>query len=154
MRRAALLGGLVVLLVGCTTRQHAKYPVHKLQGEYTVAALRFYDEVDELTGEVTTYGCNLANDWATALRARGYDAYVADLGTEAVVAVGSYPNREAARRQAEELAEVLQGMGGQQVTVRRRPPRRGPGTSTRVRGVQPVPEELERLQRLAKQFGY
>ena len=152
MRRAALLIGLVVLVAGCTSREHAKYPIDKLQGRYTVAALRFYDIVDENTGEVT-YGCNLANDWAQALRAQGHDAYVADLGTEAVVAVGSYPNREAAWRAAREIATVIQGMGGTQFRVQSTGVTRST-RGTRTTGLRPGPEELDRLKKVAKQFGY
>ena len=154
MRRMVLLSGLLVLLVGCTTREHARYPVEKLEGQYTVAALRFYDDVDEQTGEMT-YACNLANDWAKVLRAQGHDAYVADLGTEAVVAVGSHPNRESARRHAQELAKVIQGMGGGQVTVRSTGVMGRRARQARTTGVlQPGPEELERLKRLSKELGY
>jgi len=152
MKRAMLLSGLLVLLVGCTSRQHAFYPIDQLQSQdtYTVAAMRFYDIVDEDTGEITQYGCNVANGWAKALRSKGHDAHVADLGTDAIVAVGSYPNREAAERAAEGIEGVLRAMGGSQAGVRST----GAPGGQKVSGFRPGPYQLERLRRMAKELAY
>jgi hypothetical protein len=143
-----LLGGLSVLvLVGCTGAPQAKYPVDGLQGNYTVAAYHFWDVV-ERDGSVSTYAVAEANKVAAKLRQSGQTAYVADLGPEAVVAMGSYPSLETARSAAAGLGTVLQKtMGLPQMRVTWVGPGAGSAQPTNAQLVmQPVAVDLKVLK--------
>jgi len=147
-RRAALVTAcLLMLLVGCASRPQAKYPIDLAPGEYTVVALEFVDDV-ERDGTVSKYAVELANEWVEVLRAQGHQAYVADLGNAAKVALGSYPSRQSAERGVENAAKILQSVGSTRVTVRgaRR------STGRRILGTQPHPEEVNYLQRQSRKL--
>jgi hypothetical protein len=143
MRRALLLGLSYLFLAGCAGGPQAKYPIDNLQGNYTVAVYHYLDEVRQ-DGSVTTYAVGLANTTAGQLRRSGQEAYVADLGGEAIVAVGSYPSLETATSAAQGLAKVLgKSVGGAQVTVK------GAGATggTRTLSLEPAPVDLNALKR-------
>ncbi len=146
MRRGFLIAMLLVVLVGCAGAPPAKYPISKAQGSYTVVAQTFRD-VEE-GGTVTKYAVTMANEWAEVLRGQGHkDVYVADLVNEAMVTMGTYPSRAAARSALGQVDKVLQGIVGTQVTVRgtRR------GTGRRMLGMQrPYPEEIAYIKDLVK----
>jgi len=147
MRRTLLIGLTLVFLAGCAGAPRAKYPIDRAQGRYTVVALTFRDDVAK-DGSVHRYAVAMANNWAEHLRGQGHqEVYVADLGTEAMVTMGSYPSRESARRAVRDIAKVLQQNVGAQVRVRG-------GTKTtggrQVLGLRPYPEELKHIKDLSK----
>jgi len=138
---------LLTLLVGCAFRPQAKYSIDRAQGEYTVIARHCYDTYGE-DGIVNKYAVAYANEWAKALRTLGHEAYVADLGDQARVCFGTYPSRQSAQRATATVAKILQGlMGGTRVTVRRSVRR---VSGRRTFGIQPYPQELERLQKISR----
>jgi len=79
---------------------------------------------------------------AAKLRQSGQTAYVADLGPEAVVVVGSYPSMETARSAAAGLGEVLQkSMGLPQMRVTWVRPQ-GPGANAQSGNAQLVMQPI------------
>ena len=146
MRRGVMVGLGLVLLVGCAGAPRAKYPIDGAQGRYTVAALSFRDQVEK-DGTVSKYAVAMANEWAEYFRQQGQEAWVADLGTEAVVAVGTYASRQAARAAGRNIGELLQKTVGTNVRVRGGVGRLG---GRRMRGLVPYPEELDYLKDLSR----
>jgi hypothetical protein len=138
-----LFGGLAFLvLAGCTGGPQVKYPIDGLQGNYTVAAYHYWDIVEK-NRSVTTYAVTDANNMAEKLRQTGQKAYVADLGGEAIVVVGSYPSLEIAASAANSLGEVLQKtLGLPQVQVNRV----GIGSGTTPLVMAPMAVDLKELK--------
>jgi hypothetical protein len=148
MKRMLLSGLSFLVLAGCTAGPQAKYPVDGLSGGYTVCAYYYWDVVEK-DGSVTTYAVAQANAMAEKLRQGGQQAYVADLGTEAAVVVGSYPSWDAAKNAALGLAKVLQTtVGLPQITVVK--PRVGSGTQQL--SVEPFAMDLKVLKERSRRL--
>ena len=147
MRRGLLIAMLVAFLVGCAGAPAAKYPISKAQGRYTVVAQTFRDQ-EAKDGTVTKYAVAMANEWAKVLRGQGHkDVYVADLRNEAMVTMGTYSTRGAARSALGQVDKVLQGIVGTRVTVR------GTRRSTGRRMLEmqrSYPEEIDYIKDLVK----
>jgi len=147
MKRGLPIATLFVFLVGCAGAPPAKYPISKARGRYTVVAQTFRDVVAR-DGTVTKYAVTMANEWAEVLRGQGHkDVYVADLKNEAMVTMGIYPSRAAARSAVGQVDKVLQGIVGSQVTVRGS--MRGAGRRV-VRMQRAYPEEIAHIKDLVK----
>ena len=148
MKRTVLAGLSFLVLVGCTGVPQAKYPVDGLSGGYTACAYYYWDAVEK-DGSVTSYAVAQANIMAEKLRQSVQQAYVADLGTEAAVVVGSYPSWDAARSAAVGLGKVLETtVGLPQVTVVR--PRVGSGTQHLA--VEPFAMDLKVLKERSRRL--
>lgn len=148
MRRGVLAGLGLLLLVGCAGAPRAKYPIERARGRYTVVAHTFKDQLTP-DGTVNRYAVEMANEWAEHYRQQGQEAWVADLGAEAAVAVGTYPTRQAARAAADKMAELLEKTLTTHVKVRGggQPQRR---RNRLMRGLRPYPEELDHLKELVR----
>jgi len=140
VRRRVVLLVLTLSVAGCASGPRSQYPLNDLRGEYTVVAMDLFDAVGS-NGTVEYRAVEEADRRAGLLRKRGLQAYVADMGDEALIIVGTYPDRSSAAQAARRVHHILEEIGPESA------PRHTPG-------ITPYPEKLDRVRQFVRRPRY